>query len=173
MKDLRPVFVSLSSTDFKSRFNDEESCLKYLRDLKWAHGFQCVKCGHTKYCSGVKPHDRQCTSCRYIESPTANTIFHRIKFPLEKAFGLVHFISKEKKNITSTELSRKLDLRQKTCWLFKQKVVWAMESSKGRYYKDDLHIDDIVVVNNQEQGLAWSNEMRWRNKSKMVLGYVS
>jgi len=34
-----------------------------------------------------------------------------------------------KKGISSTELSRKLGLRQKTCWYFKRKVMRAMASS--------------------------------------------
>jgi hypothetical protein len=31
--------------------------------------------------------------------------------------------------MASTELSRKLELRQKTCWLFMQKVMQAMKGS--------------------------------------------
>jgi hypothetical protein len=65
-----------------------------------------------------------------LESPTAQTLFHKVKFDLLKAFYIVYFVSTNKKGITSTELSRKLNLRQKTCWGFKRKVMKAMESSK-------------------------------------------
>ena len=41
-------------------------------------------------------------------------------------------MSTNKQGIASTELCRKLGLRQKTCWLFQQKIMKAMVSS-GKY----------------------------------------
>jgi hypothetical protein len=52
------------------------------------------------------------------------------KFPLLKAFYIVYYVSASKNGISSTELSRKLELRQKTCWLFRQKVITGQK--KGR-----------------------------------------
>jgi len=46
-----------------------------------------------------------------------------------KAFWIIYYMSKSKKGISSTELSLKLDLRQKTAWLFQRKVKEAMKSS--------------------------------------------
>ena len=122
-------FKSLSLFEFRERFPDSDSCIKHLADLKWAEGFKCDRCGHGNYCGGGTPHSRQCTSCRYDESPTANTLFHKMKFDPLKAFYIVYFVATNKKGITSTELSRKLGLRQKTCWGFKRKVMKAMKSS--------------------------------------------
>jgi hypothetical protein len=53
-----------------------------------------------------------------------------VKFDLVKAFYIVYFVATNKKGITSTELSRKLELRQKTCWSFKRKVMKAMKARK-------------------------------------------
>ena len=49
-----------------------------------------------------------------------------------------------KKGITSTELSRKLNLGQKTCWSFKRKVMKEMESSGNRSIKDSAEVDETV-----------------------------
>jgi hypothetical protein len=38
------------------------------------------------------------------------------------AFYIIYYLATTKNGISSTELSRKLALRQKTCWLFKQKA---------------------------------------------------
>jgi tRNA(Ile2) C34 agmatinyltransferase TiaS len=114
-------FKSLSLFEFQERFPDDRSCYEYLANLKWSDGYQCKRCGHENYCKAVKEFDRQCTSCRYTESPTANTLFHLVKFPILKAFYIVYFVATTKKGIASTELSRKLNLRQKTCWKFKTK----------------------------------------------------
>lgn len=75
----------------------------------------CYNGGHTHYCKGNSPYSRNCTSRGYDESPTSQTLLHKIKFDLVKAFYIVHFMSTNKKEIASTELSRKLSLRQKTC----------------------------------------------------------
>jgi hypothetical protein len=48
-----------------------------------------------------------------MDLPTAGTLFHKVKFPLLKAFYIVYFVATSKKGISSTELSRKLSLRQK------------------------------------------------------------
>ncbi|KAA6324798.1 hypothetical protein EZS27_025913, partial [termite gut metagenome] len=127
-------------------------CLGYLSELKWKGGFVCSKCGHTHCCKGhEKPYSRQCTKCRYVESPMAGTLFHKCKFSLLKAFYIVYYVSSNKKGISSTELSRKLGLRQKTCWLFKQKVMRAMQSS-GTYPLQGFVEVDETTVGGQEEG---------------------
>ncbi|TKT83818.1 transposase, partial [Dyadobacter frigoris] len=72
-------FKSLSLFEFQTRFPDEDKCREYLANLKWEKGYKCPKCGHEKYCSGINKFDRQCTSCNYLESPTAGTLFHKSK----------------------------------------------------------------------------------------------
>ena len=134
-------FNSLSFPEFQNRFGTIDKCLIYLSDLKWENGFVCKKCGHTHYCAGNASHSRQCTSCRYVESPTAQTLFHQVKFELPKAFRLFYFVSINKKGITSTELSRKLNLRQKTCWSFKRKVMNAMKSSRNHPITGTAEVD--------------------------------
>ncbi|GAA5219903.1 hypothetical protein GCM10025777_05330 [Membranihabitans marinus] len=63
-----------------------------------------------------------------------------MKFSLLKAFTIVYFVSTNKRGISSTELSRKLGLRQKTCWLFKQKTMQAMGSRKIYSITTDVEI---------------------------------
>jgi ISXO2-like transposase domain/Transposase zinc-ribbon domain len=146
-------FESLSLFEFQEKFPDEEACLRYLSELKWASGYTCPRCGNIKYCQGGKPYSRQCTKCNHISSPTSGTLFHMVKFPLLKAFYIVYYVSTSKKGIASTELSRKLQLRQKTCWLFKQKVMAAMKSSGKSVMKGKVEVDE-TVVGGQEEGVV-------------------
>lgn len=157
-------FKSLSLFEFQSRFPDSDKCREYLAELKWKDGYSCAKCGHGKHCRGVGAYDRQCTSCGYIESPTAGTLFHRLKFPLLKAFYIVYYVSTCKSGISSTELSRKLELRQKTCWLFKQKVMKAMESSKSFPMAGKVDVDETYVGGQDEEAVG-----RNEGKKKIVV----
>ncbi len=88
--------------EFQQKFSDSVTCMAYLAEIKWRDGYSCKKCGHGNYCDGKAAYSRQCTSCRYVESPTANTLFHRVRFDLLKAFYIVYFVSTNKKGITST-----------------------------------------------------------------------
>jgi len=145
-------FKSLSLFEFQERFSTTEACLSYLSELKWGNGYRCQKCGHGNFCNGVPAGSRQCTSCNYTESPTAGTLFHKVKFDLVKAFYIVYFVSTNKKGITSTELSRKLGLRQKTCWAFKRKVMRAMKSSGNHPITGNAEVDE-TVFGGQEEGV--------------------
>ena len=147
-------FKSLNLFEFQSRFPDSDKCREYLAKLKWKDGYSCAKCGYGKHCPGNSPFDRQCTRCHYVESPLAGTIFHRCKFPLLKAFYIVYYVSTCKSGISSTELSRKLELRQKTCWLFKQKVMKAMESSKSFPMAGKVDVDETYVGGQDEEAVG-------------------
>ena len=161
---MRKHFSSMSLFEFQEKFPDNASCLQYLSDIKFAEGFVCSKCGHTHYCKGNRPLDRQCTRCHSMESPTSGTLFHKVKFSLLKAFYIVYYVSTNKKGISSTELSRKLDLRQKTCWLFKQKVMKAMKSSGNNPLAGKVEVDE-TVVGGQEDGVKG----RKNKKKKLVV----
>ncbi len=139
-------FASLTIFKFQELFPDEISCMNYLVKLKWANGFQCPQCGNTKHCKGNKEHILQCTKCNRLVSATSGTLFHKVKFPLLKAFYIVYYMSTNKKGISSTELSRKLGLRQKTCWLFKQKVMHGMKSSGNNKINGNVEVDETVLV---------------------------
>jgi len=157
-------YKSLSLFEFQEMFPDEKSCMEHLAKLKWPEGFICEKCKHHRYCKGKLEQSRQCTSCGYQGTPTSGTMFHKVKFPLLKAFYILYFMSTNKKGISSTELSRKLNLRQKTCWLFRKKVVQSMKSSKQYPLMGTVEVDEMVV-GQQEAGVVG----RANKKKKLVI----
>lgn len=135
----------MSIFDFQKKFPNEEACKKYLSDLKWKEGFSCRKCSYTKYRPAKKEFSRRCNKCNWEESPTSGTLFHKVKFPILKAFYIIYYISTNKKGISTRELSRKLSLRQKTCWLFKRKVMESMKSSKNHPLDGNIEIDETFI----------------------------
>jgi hypothetical protein len=91
-------------------------------------------------------------------------LFHQLKFSVLKAFYIVYYVSTSKKGISSTELSRKLGLRQKTCWKFKRKVMKAMKSSGNHKIDGNAEVDE-TVVGGQEEGVVG----RKNGKKKLVV----
>jgi two-component system, sensor histidine kinase LadS len=148
----RVMLKEVDFTEFGKIFPDKESCLKYLSELKWKNGYTCKKCGNTKSCQGKEVYSRRCTKCRYDESATSYTIFHRLKFPITKAFYMVFLVYSNKGKITSFELSQILSLRQSTCWTFSKKVMEAMKEKK-RQGADHDHADGwaLLVLDHDQQ----------------------
>lgn len=108
--------------EFKTLYPDSLSCYRFLETLKWEYTFNCRKCKNERFFKGLQKFSRRCTRCGYNESITAYTIFHNIKFPIEKAFFILYLTVTGKKTYTLEILSTMLDLRLNTVWSFRQKV---------------------------------------------------
>ncbi|MBY0425095.1 MAG: hypothetical protein K2Q22_05615, partial [Cytophagales bacterium] len=130
----RAMSKDMSFEEFTKIYPDDDACLKYISEIKWVGDFSCRRCSQQKYFAGRAPYSRRCTHCGYEESATNATIFHRCKIPLHKAFYMVYLVCNRKEDVTSEELSKTLQIRQKTCWSFKQKIVQARATtpSSGR-----------------------------------------
>lgn len=139
-------YESISIPEFQKKYGTDEQCVQALIDLKWKDGFICPKCQGQKYCKAVRPHDRQCTRCRYVQSPTAGTLFHKVKFPLHLAFFIIYFVATGKKGITSTDVTRKSNLNQKTAWLFRIKILQAMESTNRHPLEGQVELMKTMFI---------------------------
>ncbi len=146
----RDKFMGVNSISFNKRFKDNEDCYEYLSLIKWDLGFVCKKCNHDKYYNGKKPFSRRCLRCKYDESPTANTMFNKLKFSILIAFHIAFKISTKKKGMSSLELSNEFELRQKTCWTFKNKVQSSMKSSLKSPLTGVVHVDEFVIGDPEE-----------------------
>ena len=87
------IFKGQNIIEFSERFNSDVKCKEYLANIKWKDGFVCRKCNHTA--SQIrKDFSRTCNKCSDTESPTAKTLFHKVKFGLQKAFHICFEMSK-------------------------------------------------------------------------------
>ena len=120
------LMKGLGFADFKNVFPDKDTCLKFLSELKWKDNYHCKKCRYNKCIEGPN-YGRRCRNCNYHESPTVDTLFHKLKFPIEKAFYILYLSNRKDVDLTFNELSEILELRRETCWAFKTKITQAME----------------------------------------------
>jgi hypothetical protein len=126
-------------------FNDDNKCLEFLADLKWANGFVCRKCGNTNFCAGKAPWSRRCTRCKSEESATTGTIFHNCKFPVSKAFYIFYNVCRSEKEVSSHEFARRLSLRQMTCWRFKNKIETRLERLENISETEKSDVRKILI----------------------------
>jgi transposase-like protein len=143
MKNTKKKYSDIHS--FLKDFGTSEQCYSYLIELKWSKGYSCRKCGHNVCVKGRKWSYRKCQICKYDESCTAHTLFHNIKFPITKAFLMIHQITTLKKGMSTHDLARQHAIHQNTAWFFKRKVQ-EMMTINGRLTLDgSVEVDETVV----------------------------
>lgn len=155
------IFKGQNLLEFAERFKTDEDCKKYLSEIKWEDGYICRKCGHAKY-QERKNHSRTCNYCSDTESPTANTLFHKVKFGLRKAFFMCFEMATTTKSLSASQMSVRYGVRESTARLFMHKVREAMKSSETHPMDGIVHIDEFVVggKEKEKQGRSYDSKKK-------------
>ena len=154
------ILKDIDRQTFKDRFTTKEDCYNFLAELKWRDGYSCKRCESQVYIKGKQPASRRCSKCGYDESTTTGTLFHKLKFGIDKAFEMLYEIVTSKKGANSIWLAEHFGVNQKTAWLFRQKVQVAMKSSEQFPLEDEVHVDEFEIGTPQagEQGRSKSDK---------------
>ena len=138
--------------EFEARFSTEEACLDYLFQLRWANGYLCPRCGHTKGWR-VRRVLIECASCSYQTSVTAGTVFHRTRKPLTMWFRLIWWVTSLKTGASALGMQRVLGLRSyETAWTWLHKLRRAMVRPGRDRLSGRVEVDE-TYVGASEKGL--------------------
>ena len=138
------LFKGQTLIEFSERFKTDKDCEEYLANSKWNAGFNCVKCDHSA--SQIRKNfSRTCNRCSHRETASANTLFHKVKFGLRKAFFICFEMSTTTKSLSACYTGVRFGVTEKTARLFMHKVREAMKSSKNYPMKGVVHVDEFVV----------------------------
>lgn len=151
------IFKGQNLLEFSDRFKTDDDCKEYLAEIVFSDGFKCVKCGHTK--SQIrKNHSRTCNKCSHTQSVTSNTLFHKVKFGLRKAFFICFEMSTTTKGLSASYMAVRYGIAENTARLFMHKVRQAMKSSENNPIEGSVHIDEFVVGGKEtgKQGRSYS-----------------
>jgi hypothetical protein len=143
------VFKGQNLLEFSDRFKTDEDCKEYLSSIKSEIGYKCLRCNHTA-CQVRKDFARQCNICGHIESSTANTLFHKVKFGVRKAFFICFEMATSTKSLSASYMGVRYGVTEKTARLFMLKVREAMASSGNNPMDGDVHVDEFVLGGREE-----------------------
>lgn len=143
------IFKGQNLIEFAGRFKTDQDCREYLSNIKWSEQYICRKCNHTK-CQIRKDFARTCNICSDTESATANTLFHKVKFGLKKAFFICFEMATTTKSLSASQMAVRFGVQEKTARMFMQKVREAMKSSGDFPMKGIVNVDEYVVGGYQE-----------------------
>ena len=130
---------------FVQQYGTEQGCKEHLYKLKWETGYSCRRCGHSKSIKGATRFHQRCQRCKYDESSTAHTLFHKIKFPLPKAFTIIYQLSTMKKGMSSCEIARQFNIHQETARCFRLKVMRAMSWHNPPLLEGSVEVDETTI----------------------------
>ena len=134
-----------SVVDLLKKFPNEKSCRAYLETLRWGDTPCCPFCGSTNSYKFPSESRYRCRDCKQKYSATVGTIFENTKIPLRKWFVAIYLLSAHKKGISSLQLSRDLDVTQKTAWFILHRVREMLADNDPELFKTMVEVDEVYI----------------------------
>jgi len=144
------IFNGQNLLEFSNRFKTDDDCKEYLAGLKNKSSYKCLKCNHTA-CQVKSDFARQCNICGHKESAMANTLFHKVKFGIRKAFFICFEMSTTTKSLSASYMGVRYGVTEKTARLFMLKVREAIASSGDNPMDGLVHVDEFVLGGREEK----------------------
>ena len=139
------------TTQFKSliqlldHFKEESTCISYLTESRWGGKVCCPHCGNAKvYVTnrGYKCADKDCGKKFTV---TTGTIFENTKISLRYWFAVIYLGTAHMKGISSLQLSRDLNITQKTAWFLLHRVREMLADNAPELLCGTVEIDETYV----------------------------
>ena len=105
--------------DVTNRFPTQQDYIKFLEDIRWGDEPVCPHCGSFDVARKTeKKHiDRWiCHDCKSTFKVLQGTIFRRTQIPRQKSFVAIVMMMNAKKELSSHQVARDLNMNQKTAW---------------------------------------------------------
>lgn len=110
-----------SIIDLLKVYKDEQSCIDRLELLRWNGKIVSPFDKNSKVyvCKGNKYH---CHNTKKYFNVKTGTLFDNTKIPLQKWFMAIYLVTNHKKGISSVQLSKDIDVTQKTAWFLAHRI---------------------------------------------------
>lgn len=134
----------LSILNFHKQFPDNETCLKYLFQVRFGSP-TCPVCGKTgkyHYRKGTAHYVCQCGNHQL--SPKANTIFDHSSTDLVKWFFAIFLMSQSRNGVSAKELERSLDVTYKCAYRIGQQIRKLMKDNAHMLF-GEVEADETAV----------------------------
>ncbi len=136
-------------------FKDEQTCIEYLEELRWG-GIVVSPFDETSTVYKCKGGKYRCRNTGKYFNVKTNTLFDNTKIPLQKWFIAIWLVTSHKKGISSLQLSKDIDVTQKTAWFMLQRI------RKCFNIENDNDLDNTVEVD--ETYVGGKNKNRHKDK---------
>lgn len=128
--------------EFDALAASEERCQSYLASIRWPDGFVCGSCGESRaWMLGNGLY--KCRCCRQRVSVTSGTIFHDTRYPLQRWFQAIWYVTGEKHGASALGLQRVLGLGSyHTAWAWLHRLRRAMVRPGRERLSGTVQVDE-------------------------------
>lgn len=140
----------MNTFDFKSvrellaAFPDEQTCITHLEILRWNgdvispfdESSKVYKCAGNKY---------KCKNTGKYFNVRTSTLFDNTKVELQTWFLAIYLLTGHKKGISSLQLSRDLNVTQKTAWFMGQRIRNCFGLNDANTLDNEVEIDETFI----------------------------
>jgi transposase-like protein len=167
----------MSLLSFQMKFKDEQACRDWLAEKRWGGHNKaiCPHCNHN-VCYIHNGIDRYtCQTCSKQFSVRSNTIFEDSRLPLVKWFIAIFLFSSLKKGISSIQLSKYIEITQKSAWFMLQRIREVMDDSGSNgKFTGTCEIDE-THVGGKAQNMHMSKRIKANGvfEKSVVMGIVN
>jgi len=131
--------------ELEQRFSTEEACREYLFQLRWAEGFRCPVCGHSRAWK-LKGGLFKCTACAHKTSVIAGTLFEGTRKPLVLWFRVIWWVTSQKNGASALGLQRILGFGSyETAWTWLHKLRRAMVRPGRDRLSGTIQVDETYI----------------------------
>lgn len=114
--------ITISLLQLFEMFPDQESARLYLESRLWPTGVCCPVCATQDRITARKNGYYRCNACKEDFTVRTGTIFERSHVPLHKWLYAMYLLVTARKGISSLQLSKEIDVTQKTAWFMLQRL---------------------------------------------------
>lgn len=126
-------------------FKEESTCVKFLAQQRWGAIPCCPHCGNVGAYITNRGYKCKAKECHKKFTVITKTIFENSKIPLRMWFGALYLLTAHKKGISSHQLSRDLNVTQKTAWFMTQRLRVMLEQQAPKSEEGIVEIDETYV----------------------------
>ncbi len=125
-------------------FSTEQSCIDHLEQLRW-NGNVVSPFDSTSKVYKCKDNKYRCKNTGKYFNVRTNTLFDNTKISLRKWFAAVWLVTCHKKGISSLQLSRDIDVTQKTAWFMLQRIRNCFGIENNNNLTNTVELDETYV----------------------------
>jgi len=133
-----------SIIDLLKAFPDEQTCINHLEQLRW-NGDVVSPFDETSIVYKCKDNKYRCKNTGKYFNVKTNTIFDNTKLPLQKWFLAIYIVTSHKKGISSLQLSRDIDITQKSAWFMLQRIRNCFGINENDNLDNEVEVDETFV----------------------------
>lgn len=139
------------TTQFKSLiqvldfFKEESICIDYLANSRWGNQPACPHCGNIGAYITNRGFKCKAKECQKKFTVTTGTIFENTKISLRTWVAAMYLCTAHKKGVSSLQLSRDLNITQKTAWFLLHRIREMLNNNILEPLNGTVEVDETYV----------------------------